>query len=104
MTTRSKNRGPGRVEELDVVGLSRFGAPAEDLPGIMAASLVLEACDEGRIEAAFPGDQAEAVSVEAARIIEEGGGAGRVAVRPHRLGWRVVSIEIGMCRSCPLTD
>src|SRR5512139_632886 len=101
MRTRTKKP---RVEELDLAGLARIGTQPEDQPGILAAVLVMDACEDGAVEVAFPGEQAEAVAAEIVAILTEGGATGHVEVRPHRLGWRRVRVELIDSGPVPLTD
>ena len=93
MRARAKPRTP-RVEELDVGGLARVGAPPEDWPRILAAALVMDASEGRCVDVALPGEQAEAVAAAIAAILEEGGATGHVEVRPHRLGWNRVSLVL----------
>lgn len=99
MRTRTKKpRGSG-VVELDVVGIARLGAPPAELPGILAAVLVMDACEGGRVDVALPGEQAEAVASEMVAMIEEGRATGSVVVRPWRLGWHRVTAELAEGRT-----
>jgi hypothetical protein len=94
MRARAKKPRAPTVTEMDVAELAWTGAPPEDLPGILAAALVMYACEIDRVDVALPGEQAEAVASAIAAILAEGRATGRVGVRPHRLGWRRVTIDL----------
>lgn len=100
MCARATKREAARVTEMDVAELAWTGAPPEDLPGILAAALVMYACESDRADVALPGEQAEAVAAAIAAILEQGGATACVEVRPHRLGWRRVAIELASRRPC----
>ena len=104
MRTRSRKAGRPRVEELDVGGLARVGGPPDDWPRILAAVLVMDACDGERVDVALPGEQAEAVAAEIVALVDQARSTARVWVRPHRLGWRRVTVELIDSGPVPLTD
>jgi hypothetical protein len=84
---------------MDVKGAAFTGAPPEDWPAWLALALFFEAIEDGRAEAAFPGEQAEAVAAVIIGIVVEGGGTARVSVGPRRLGWYRVTLDLTMPES-----
>ena len=86
------------VREMSLAGMARLGFPPEEWAKALAAALVMDLCEEGRLVVALPDRQVAELVAEVESMALKGtakrAGEVRVTTSPHRPGWTKVVLEI----------